>query len=209
MNLKPEDITVVSVMPCLSKKYEASREEFAPDGIRDVDNVISTRELASMFKEAGIQLDKLEPQEYDNPLGESTGAAVIFRCVRRSARSCSCVLLLNGSQKKNLVMLTLLRSVVSKVSRKRLFQLRVLMLKSRFVQVWVMHARSLKRYRKAKLNTMLLKSWACPGGCLNGGGQPYARDNSDILDKRCEAIYKADEDLPIRKSHENPHIKKL
>ena len=78
IGVAPENITVVSVMPCLAKKYEASREEFAPNGIRDVDIVISTRELADMIREAGIQFDQLEEEQYDSPLGESTGAAVIF-----------------------------------------------------------------------------------------------------------------------------------
>ena len=76
--IKPEDLIVVSVMPCLAKKYEAARPEFTRDGVRDVDIVLTTRELAEMFHEAGIQFDKLEDSEYDSPLGEGTGAATIF-----------------------------------------------------------------------------------------------------------------------------------
>jgi iron only hydrogenase large subunit-like protein len=129
MNLKPEDITVVSIMPCLSKKYEASREEFAPDGIRDVDNVISTRELASMFKEAGIQLDKLEPQEYDNPLGESLFSVLQAECLKRL-----CVPLLNGSVKRNSRKLTSPRYAALKALKKLLFRLLGLTSKWRFVQ---------------------------------------------------------------------------
>ncbi|HCH86277.1 MAG TPA: NADH:ubiquinone oxidoreductase, partial [Lentisphaeria bacterium] len=78
IGVRPEDLIVVSVMPCLAKKYEASREEFSHNGVPDVDIVISTRELADMIREAGIQFSQLEDQEYDSPLGESTGAAVIF-----------------------------------------------------------------------------------------------------------------------------------
>ena len=78
IGIDPSDLIVVSIMPCLAKKYEASRPEFANDGVRDVDYVLSTRELASMIKEAGIVFDRLPDEQYDNPLGESTGAAVIF-----------------------------------------------------------------------------------------------------------------------------------
>ena len=78
IGVKPEDLIVVSVMPCQAKKYEAARPEFAPNGVRDVDYVITTRELCRMFKEAGVNLANMDDEEFDNPLGKSTGAADIF-----------------------------------------------------------------------------------------------------------------------------------
>ena len=206
--LKPEDITVVSVMPCLSKKYEASREEFAPNGIRDVDNVISTRELASMFKEAGIQLDKLEPQEYDNPLGESTGAAIIFGAsggvLEAALRTAAEWLTKEELGDVNFTAVRGLEGIKEATVPVAGIDVKVAVCSG------LGNARKiLEKIQKGEAQYHAIEIMACPGGCLNGGGQPYARDNSSILDKRCAAIYKADEEMPIRKSHENPHIKKL
>ena len=208
MGLKPEDIIVVSIMPCLSKKYEASREEFAPNGIRDVDNVISTRELANMFQEAGIQLDKLEPQEYDNPLGESTGAAIIFGA--------------SGG-----VLEAALRTAAEWLSKEELKDVNFTAVRGAEgikeatvpvagidVKVAVCSGlgnarRVLEKIQRGEAQYHAIEIMACPGGCLNGGGQPYNHGDSSILEKRAAAIYQADEELPIRKSHENPYIKKL
>jgi NADH-quinone oxidoreductase subunit G len=208
MNLKPEDITVVSIMPCLSKKYEASREEFAPDGIRDVDNVISTRELASMFKEAGIQLDKLEPQEYDNPLGESTGAGVIFGAsggvLEAALRTAAEWLSKEELKEVNFTAVRGLEGIKEATVPVAGIDVKVAVCSG------LGNARKiLEKIQKGEAQYHAIEIMACPGGCLNGGGQPYARENSSILNKRAEAIYKADEGLPIRKSHENPYIKKL
>ena len=208
INLKPEDITVVSVMPCLSKKYEASREEFAPDGIRDVDNVISTRELASMFKEAGIQLDKLEPQEYDNPLGESTGAGVIFGAsggvLEAALRTAAEWLSKEELKELNFTAVRGLEGIKEATVPVAGIDVKVAVCSG------LGNARKiLEKIQKGEAQYHAIEIMACPGGCLNGGGQPYARENSSILNKRAEAIYKADEGLAIRKSHDNPYIKKL
>ena len=208
VNLKPEDITVVSVMPCLSKKYEASREEFAPDGIRDVDNVISTRELASMFKEAGIQLDKLEPQEYDNPLGESTGAGVIFGAsggvLEAALRTAAEWLSKEELKELNFTAVRGLEGIKEATVPVAGIDVKVAVCSG------LGNARKiLEKIQKGEAQYHAIEIMACPGGCLNGGGQPYARENSSILNKRAEAIYKADEGLAIRKSHDNPYIKKL
>jgi len=208
MKLKPEDITVVSIMPCLSKKYEASREEFAPDGIRDVDNVISTRELASMFKEAGIQLDKLEPREFDNPLGESSGAGVIFGAsggVLEAALRTAAEWL--GKEELKEVNFTAVRGLEG--IKEATVPVAGIDVKVAVCSGLGNARRILEKIQKGEAQYHAIEIMACPGGCLNGGGQPYARENSSILSKRAEAIYKADEGLPIRKSHENPYIKKL
>ena len=207
-NMKPEDITVVSVMPCLSKKYEAAREEFAPDGVRDVDNVISTRELASMFKEAGIQLDKLEPQEYDNPLGESTGAAIIFGAsggvLEAALRTAAEWLTKEELTDVNFTAVRGLEGIKEATVPVAGIDLKVAVCSG------LGNARKiLEKIQRGEVQYHAIEIMACPGGCLNGGGQPYTRGDSSILDKRCAAIYKADADLPIRKSHENPYIQKL
>ncbi len=205
---KPEDIIVVSVMPCLAKKYEASREEFAPDGVRDVDIVISTRELGDMIKEAGIQFSKLEDSCYDNPLGESTGAGVIFGAsggvLEAALRTAADWLTkedikdidfeairgLEGSKEAtvNVAGLDLKVAVVSGLGNAR---------------------RLLERIKKGDAQYHAIEIMACPGGCLNGGGQPYIHDDTEILEKRKNAIYAEDKNKVIRKSHENPYIKQL
>lgn len=208
MGLKPEDIIVVSVMPCLSKKYEASREEFAPNGIRDVDMVISTRELANMFKEAGIQLSKLEPREYDNPLGESTGAGVIFGAsggVLEAALRTAAEWLAGEELKE--VNFTAVRGLEG--IREATVPVAGIEVKVAVCSGLGNARKILEKIRRGEAQYQAIEIMACPGGCLNGGGQPYARENSSILAKRAAAIYKADAGMPIRKSHENPHIKKL
>ncbi|MCP3966750.1 MAG: 2Fe-2S iron-sulfur cluster binding domain-containing protein [Lentisphaerae bacterium] len=205
---KPEDIICVSVMPCLAKKYEASREEFAPEGVKDVDLVISTRELADMFKEAGIQLEKLEDKEYDNPLGESTGAAIIFgasggvlEAALRTAADW-----LTGEDIKDIDFNAVrgLEGIKEATVNVAGTDVKVA------VTSGLGNARKvLEKIQKGEAHYHAIEIMACPGGCLNGGGQPYNHGDSDILEKRKEAIYTADSDLPIRKSHENPHIKKL
>ena len=208
LDMKPEDIVVVSVMPCLSKKYEASREEFAPDGVRDVDIVISTRELASMFKEAGIQIDKLEPQEYDNPLGEASGAGVIFGAsggvLEAALRTAAEWLTKEELKDLNFTAVRGLQGIKEATVPVAGIDIKVAVCSG------LSNARKiLEKIQNGEAQYHAIEIMACPGGCLNGGGQPYTRGDSSILDKRCAAIYQADEDLPIRKSHENPHIKKL
>jgi NADH-quinone oxidoreductase subunit G len=208
MGVKREDIIVVSVMPCLSKKYEASREEFAPDGIRDVDIVISTRELANMFKEAGVQIDKLEPQEYDNPLGESTGAAVIFGAtggvLEAALRTAAEWLTKEELKDVNFSAVRGPEGIKEATVPVAGIDVKVAVCSGLSNARWV-----LERIQRGEASYHAVEIMACPGGCLNGGGQPYTHGDGSTLSKRAAAIYKADEDLPIRKSHENPHIIKL
>jgi len=208
LDMKPEDIIVVSIMPCLSKKYEASREEFAPNDIRDVDIVISTRELASMFKEAGIQIDKLEAKEYDNPLGESSGAGVIFGAsggvLEAALRTAAEWLTKEELKDVNFTAVRGLEGIKEATVPVAGIDIKVAVCSG------LGNARKiLEKIQRGEAQYHAIEIMACPGGCLNGGGQPYTRGDSSILDKRVAAIYQADEDLPIRKSHENPHIKKL
>jgi len=211
-NINPEDIYVVSVMPCTAKKFEAQRPEFVKDGCPDVDVVLTTREFASIIKQANIDFVKLEDQDFDNPLGESTGAAVIFGAT--------------GG-----VMEAALRTVYEVVSGKALESIdfegvrgiegvkeAAVMVGDLEVKVAVAHGTGNARKLMDKVlagekEYHFIEVMACPGGCLNGGGQPIVDAKTKMeIDPRVErakAIYEEDKDKPIRKSHENPMIKKI
>jgi len=208
IGVKPEDLIVVSVMPCLAKKYEASREEFAPNGVRDVDIVISTRELADMIREAGIQFCQLEDQDYDSPLGESTGAAVIFgatggvlEAALRTAADW-----ISGKDIQE-IDFTAVRGI--KGIKEATVDVGGIELKAAVCSGLGNARKLLEKIKKGEVTYHAIEIMACPGGCLNGGGQPYHHGNGKILTKRLDAIYRDDKDKPIRKSHLNPSIQKL
>jgi NADH-quinone oxidoreductase subunit G len=208
IGVKPEDMIVVSVMPCLAKKYEAARDEFNASGARDVDLVISTRELAGMIKEAGIVFDSLEEDHYDNPLGESTGAAVIFgatggvlEAALRTAADW-----VTGQDLKE-IDFTAVRGLSG--IREATVKVGDLEINAAIASGLGNARKLLEKIRAGEANYHIIEVMACPGGCLNGGGQPYVKCNSDTLQKRFEAIYTDDKNAKIRKSHENPSIKKL
>lgn len=205
---KPEDIVVVSVMPCLSKKYEASRPEFSSNGVPDVDIVISTRELAGMFKEAGIYIDKLTPEEFDSPLGESTGAAIIFgasggvlEAALRTAADW-----ISGTDLKDIDFQAVRGLQGVKEATVKVAGLDV---KVAVCSGLGSTRKVLDKIQKGEAQYHAIEIMACPGGCLNGGGQPYIHGDTSILEQRKKAIYEIDKDLPIRKSHQNPDIIKL
>ncbi|HEY8499896.1 MAG TPA: NADH-dependent [FeFe] hydrogenase, group A6 [Clostridia bacterium] len=202
------NIFVVSIMPCTAKKYEAKRPEMRTDGIHpDVDAVLTTRELGRMLKQAGIDFNILEEEQYDDPFGITTGAAVIFGA--------------SGG-----VMEAALRTVYEVVTGKTLDKLDFhdvrgmegikeaeVDLAGTKVKVAVAHSLSNARkimelIKSGKCEYTFIEVMCCPGGCIGGGGQPYHTTN-ELRRKRIEAIYEADRDIPIRKSHENPAVKAL
>ena len=208
LGIDPAKLIVISVMPCVAKKYEAGREEMAVDGLREVDAVISTRELALMIKEAGIDFATLPDEDFDNPLGESTGAGVIFG--------------VSGG-----VLEAALRTAYEWVTGKNLAQVDFLALRGfrgikeatipigdLNVKVAVAsglgNARALlESIRAGKAEYHLIEIMACPGGCIDGGGQPYHHGDTSILEKRMRALYDEDKRKTLRKSHENPFIKAI
>lgn len=208
VGVKPEDLVVVSVMPCLAKKYEASRDEFSNDGIRDVDLVLSTRELAKMIRESGINFKVIEPGEYDNPLGESSGASVIFgasggvlEAALRTAADWLSGEDLESIDFKDIRGLKGIKEATVSVAGMDL---------NVAVASGLGNARTLlTKIRKGEANYHAIEIMACPGGCLNGGGQPYVHGDSSTLEKRKKAIYNEDSSKTIRKSHKNPSIIKL
>ena len=208
MNIEAKDMIVVSVMPCLAKKYEATRPEMSTNGVPDVDIVISTRELAKMIKEAGIDFNGLSEEDFDSPLGESTGAGVIFGTsggVMEAALRTAYEWLTNET----------LENVDFEAAR-GMEGIKEASVKINDIDVKVAiasglgNARTLlEAIRAGDANYHLIEIMACPGGCINGGGQPYSVKHEDILSKRMSVLYSEDKNKTIRKSHDNPYIKKI
>lgn len=208
IGVKREDMVVVSVMPCLAKKYECAREEFKVDGNPDVDYSISTRELARLIKLANIDFTALEDAPFDSPLGESTGAAVIFGTtggvIEAAVRTAYEVITKKPLPKiefEELRGLEGVRSATIDVDGLKL-------------NIGIAHGlgnarKLLEQIKEGKCQFHAIEVMACPGGCIDGAGQPLHHGNSDVIKARWEAIYQADREMPIRKSHENPSIQAI
>ena len=208
MGIKREDLVVVSIMPCLAKKYECKREEFYVNGNPDVDYVLSTRELARLIKQFNLDLREMPSEDFDDPLGESTGAAVIFGAtggvIEAAARTAYEVF---TGKKLEKIDFTELRGLEGIRDAWVDFN-------GTPIHIGIAHglknARTLlERVREGKEQFHAIEVMACPGGCIGGAGQPYHHGNSEIIKKRFEATYEEDRNKPIRKSHENPSIIKL
>ncbi|GKX30467.1 NADH:ubiquinone oxidoreductase [Vallitalea longa] len=209
MNIPREKMVVVSVMPCLAKKFEAARDEFKVDGNPDVDISISTRELAHLIKRANLNLMELEESEFDNPLGESTGAAVIFGStggvIEAATRTAYEIHTGKSLEKVDFEELRGFDGVRVASVQMDDFTLNI------GIAHGLGNARKLLEEIESgnPRNLHAIEIMACPGGCIGGGGQPYHHGNSDILKKRMAAIYEVDSNKAIRKSHENPSITAL
>ena len=208
----PRDIVVVSVMPCTAKKFEAARPELSKDGLQDVDIVITTRELARMIKNSGIDFARLPDEDFDSLLGESTGAGVIFGAT--------------GG-----VMEAALRTAYEAVTGKTLENVEFTQVRGLedikeatidldgvSISVAVAHstgaaARLLDMVKSGEKNYTFIEVMGCPGGCVNGGGQPLVspeqRTFNDPRVLRAKALYDEDKAKALRKSHENPEIKQI
>lgn len=205
-NIDPEKIVVVSVMPCTAKKFECERPELTDSGFQDVDYVLTTREAASMMKEAGIDLTKLPDSEFDHPLGMSTGAAVIFGntggVMEAALRTAYAILA--GHELDN-VNITAVRGMEG--VREAVIDVdNVIQLKAA-VAHGLSNAREILEGIKSGrfADYHFIEVMCCPGGCIGGGGQPYPT-SEEIRKKRIEAIYDEDEAMTLRRSHENPAV---
>ena len=210
-NLHPENIYSVSVMPCTAKKFEAGRPEMQASGYRDVDAVLTTRELVKMIKQAGIKFTELGGSDFDEPLGESTGAAPIFG--------------VTGG-----VMEAALRTAYEVITGQELPALDFNMVRGldgikeaeidiagTKVKVAVVYGlanvhKVMTEIKDGKRQYHFVEIMTCPGGCMGGGGQPYPCGLTEPLDKalyqkRAQGLYKIDSNKKLRKSHENPQIK--
>ncbi len=207
MGLKPENIYVVSIMPCTVKKYESDRPELTEEHNADVDAVLTTRELVRLFKMAGIDFNELPENEFDNPLGESTGAAAIFGT--------------SGG-----VMEAALRTAYKIITDKELekfefYDIRgnsgikesTININGMDVNVAVVNGIGnvkpiLDEVEEGNSKYHFIEVMACPGGCINGGGQPI-HQKTEKIKKRVQALYDIDANMKKRRSHENESVKKL
>lgn len=208
IGVKRENLVVVSVMPCLAKKYECQREEFATDGNPDVDYSISTRELASLIKGANIGFNLLPDEDFDNPLGESTGAGVIFGTTGGVIEAaCRTAYELFTKKKLEKVDFEELRGFQG--IREATIDFNGLPIKIGIAHGLGNARKMLEDIRSEKSSFHAIEIMACPGGCIGGGGQPLHHGDSSILKARMKAIYEEDRNKPVRKSHENQSIIKL
>ncbi|NLL04721.1 MAG: 2Fe-2S iron-sulfur cluster binding domain-containing protein [Clostridiaceae bacterium] len=210
--IDPSKVYVVSIMPCTAKKFEAARPELAATGYPDVDAVLTTRELARMIKEAGIDFKNLPERQFDDPMGEASGAGVIFGAtggvMEAALRTVAEVL--SGQSIEN-VEYEQVRGVEG--IKEASIQVGDLTLKAAVAHGLGNARKLLDRIKAGEADYHFVEIMACPGGCVNGGGQPIqpskVRSWTDLRTERAKAIYEEDRDLPIRKSHENPKVKAL
>ena len=210
--IDPKNIYVVSVMPCIAKKYERQRTEMENDGLFDVDNAITTRELARMIKYANIRFEQLEDSEFDNPLGTSTGAAAIFgttggvmEAALRTAQD-----ILTGEDLKHIDF--------EEVRGEKGIKKATVNINNKEIKVAVAsglgNARKIvEEIKSGKADYQFVEIMACPGGCIMGGGQPIkssqVQAEVNVRKLRADCIYSIDEKSTIRKSHESPVIKNV
>ena len=211
-NIDPKNIYVVSVMPCIAKKFESQRDELSNDSMQDVDNVITTRELARMIKQANIDLAKLDDEKFDDPMGEATGAAAIFgttggvmEAALRTAQDT-----LTGKDLKEIDFEAVrgekgIKRATIEVAGKKI---------KIVVASGLGNARKImEEIKSGKADYQFVEIMACPGGCIMGGGQSIksakTRLEHDVRKLRADCLYSIDEKSTIRKSHENPILKKI
>ena len=210
MGIDPKDIYVVSVMPCTAKKFEIGREDQAAAGVPDVDAVITTRELARMIKRAGINFNGLADEKFDMPLGSSTGAGVIFGATGgvMEAALRTAVETITGKELPNLEF-TEVRGMEG--IKEASYEVGGLTVKVAVASGLANAKELMKKVRKGEIDYQFIEIMACPGGCVNGGGQPVVaasvRNFEDVRGKRAAVLYNIDKNMPLRKSHENPVLK--
>ena len=210
--IDPKDIVSVSVMPCTAKKFEIGREDQSASGYPDVDIAITTRELARMIERAGLKFTSLPDEEFDSPLGEDTGAAVIFGAtggvMEAALRTANDWL----TGKDNLdIDFTAVRGTDS--IKEASVDIAGMTVKVAVASGGNAANEIMKKVRSGEADWMFIEIMGCPGGCVNGGGQPiqpqYVRDTVDLKAVRAKALYDQDAAMTLRKSHESPVVKAL
>ncbi len=211
-NIDPKKIYVVSVMPCIAKKYERQREEMKNNELWNVDAVITTRELARMIKQANIEFEKLEDDTFDSPMGEATGAAAIFGVtggVMEAALRTAYELITGENLEK---------IEFEDVRGEKGLKKATIQIGEKEVKVAIAHGLSnarkvMEEIKNGTADYSFVEVMACPGGCIMGGGQPIKNSKTrmtlDVRGKRAEAMYSIDEKSTIRKSHENPVLQQI
>ena len=210
--IDPNKIYVVSVMPCIAKKFERQRAEMKNEGLYNVDNVITTRELARMIKQANIDFEKLEDSTFDNPMGEATGAAAIFGTtggvMEAALRTAQDTLTGEDLEKIDFEQVRGgdgIKKATVNIAGKDIKIVAASGLKNA--------QKILEEIKQGKADYQFVEIMACPGGCVMGGGQPIKsskiRAEVDVRKLRADSLYTIDEKSTIRKSHENPIVKQI
>lgn len=213
LGVSPEKMVVVSIMPCLAKKHEANRPELSGE-FKHVDYVLTTRELASMIREAGLSFTELEGEDFDKVMGESTGAAVIFGTtggvIEAAVRTAACKLEGRDIDKIDFTELRGMAGVREATVNVAGTDLRI------GIAHGLGNARKLlESIQSGEAKYHAIEIMACPGGCVGGGGQPYLQqytqgvDKMEVIKKRAEGLYAEDKDKKVRRSHENQEVKQL
>lgn len=210
--INPEDIVVVSVMPCTAKKFEIGRDDQNAAGVPDVDIVLTTRELAKMIKASQIQFTKLPDSEFDPALGITTGAAAIFGAtggVMEAALRTAADTLTDQSLES--IDYTEVRGTDG--IKEATYKVAGMDVKVAVASGLTNAAKVLDKVRAGEADYQFIEIMCCPGGCVNGGGQPIqpasVRNFTDLKAERAKALYEEDKNLPLRKSHDSPIIKQV
>ena len=212
MGIDPKDIVVVGIMPCTAKKFETKRDDQAASGYPDVDYSLTTRELGRMIESAGIYFKHLPDEEFDNPLGDSTGAAVIFGATGgvMEAALRTAVEKLSGEELKSLDF-TEVRGTDG--IKEASYTVNGMEIKVCVVSGLANANTIMEKVKNGTADYHFIEIMGCPGGCVNGGGQPIqhavVRNFVDLRARRAAALYEADKDMPLRKSHESEAVKRL
>ncbi len=213
MNIDPKDIVMVSVMPCTAKKFEIGRDDQDANGMPDVDIALTTRELSRMIERAGIQFNTLEDSVFDDPMGESTGAAVIFGATGgvMEAALRTAVWKLTGESNDSPIEFSEVRGVEG--IKEATYSVAGMDVKVAVASGLSNAKELLTKVQNGEADYQFIEIMGCPGGCVNGGGQPQVpasvRNFTDIRAERAKALYGEDDAKQIRKSHENPSVKAL
>ena len=212
MGIDPKDIVVVGIMPCTAKKFETKRDDQAASGYPDVDYSLTTRELGRMIESAGIYFKHMPDEEFDNPLGDSTGAAVIFGATGgvMEAALRTAVEKLSGEELKSLDF-TEVRGTDG--IKEASYTVNGMEVKVCVVSGLANANTIMEKVKNGTADYHFIEIMGCPGGCVNGGGQPIqhavVRNFVDLRARRAAALYEADKDMPLRKSHESEAVKRL
>ena len=212
VGIDPKDIFVVSIMPCTAKKFEVQRPELATDGVPDVDVSLTTRELAGMIRKAGIVFDKLPDEEADPMFGIASGAGHIFGAtggVMEAALRTVYEVVTGKTLEK--VEFNAVRGV--EAIKEAEYDLNGVKVRVAVTSGLENASKLLEMIKSGEKTYEFVEVMACPGGCVNGGGQPiqpgYVRNFYDLRAQRAKALYSEDAAMPLRKSHENPVVKEL